>query len=273
MPPNPWDKKLIRAFKRKSKDAYWQKRYTGGFGGETYFISKKKGIFPTGILPLVLDWAKEEEIPVVIPKFGEKVIAEKYDAAVLAYMKEIEPQMKKDIESLYKKTAPAFKKGDSDAFWSAVDEWLEDEKNQDSPLQLIYLEDSFFNFKTGKLKLDDVKESMMISLLGEKVKGKKTRKDSDFKKMFVNAVVGSSTTEKFAKGDTAYKDETLNVEDSDLYVDFAQFFSENYGVDHKVKNLAKNQLPVVISYDEKKDLIVFSYPNSFKVKEMKLKGG
>lgn len=216
---------------------------------------------------------KEEEIPAVIPKLGEKVIAEKYDTAVLAYMKEIEPQMKKDIESLYKKTAPAFKKGDSDAFWAAVDEWLEDEKNWDSPLQLVYLEDSFFNFKTGKLKLDAVKESMMTQLLGRKIKGKKTRKDSDFKKMFVSAVVGSSTAEKFASGDTAYKDQTLNVEDGNLYVDFAQFFSENYGVNHKVKSLAKNQVPVVVSYNEKKDQLVFSYPNSFKVKEMKLKGG
>lgn len=216
---------------------------------------------------------KEEEIPKVVPKFGEKLIAERYDTAVLAYIKEKEPQIKKDIESLNKKTSAAFKKGDSDAYWAAVDEWLEDEKNRNSPLQLVYLEDSFFDFKTGKLKFDAVKESMMTELLGEKIKGKKTRKDSDFKKMFVNAIVESSTTEKYSSGDTAYKDTSLNVEDGDLYVDFAQFFAENYGVDHKVKELAKNQLPVVIDYNEKKEQLTFSYPDSFKVKEMKLKGG
>lgn len=216
---------------------------------------------------------KEEEVPAVVPKFGEKAVAERYDKAVLAYMKEISPQLKKDIDSLNKKTASAFKKGDSDAYWAAVDEWIENEKNWDSPLQFIYLEDSFFDFKTGKLKFDAVKEAMMTELLGEKVKGKKTRKDSEFKKMFVSAVVGSSTTEKYASGDTAYKEMTLNVEDGDLYVDFAQFFSENYAVDHQAKQLAKNQLPVVIDYNEKKEQIVFSYPNSFKVKEMKMKGG
>lgn len=214
-----------------------------------------------------------EEKPAIIPKFGRKAVAEKYDKAVLEYMKEMTPQLKKDIESLNKKTAAAFKKGDSNAYWAAVDEWLENEKNRDSPLQVIYLEDSFFDFKTGKLKYNAVKDAMMTQLLGEKAKGKKTRKDSEFKKMFVNAVVESGTTEKYSSGDTAYKDYSIDVEDGDLFVDFAQFFSENYGVNHKTGELEKNKLPVVVSYDDKKDRIVFSYPDSFKVKEMKMKGG
>ncbi len=222
---------------------------------------------------------EEKELPAVIPKFGKMAVAEKYDAAVLAYMKDIEPQMRKDIESLHKKTTAAMKSAgksseeQTNAFWTAVDEWLGDEKNWKSPLQLIYLEDSFFDFKTGKLKLDSVKEAMTTQLLGPKEKGKKTRKPSDFKKMFIDAVVNSSVTAKFASGDTAYREITVNVEDGDLFVDFARFFSKNYGVTHTVKELAKNQVPVVISYDEKKELIKFNYPDSFKVKEMKLQGG
>ena len=62
--PEPWDKMLVKAFTKKSPDAYWAQKRTPGWSGATNFISKKKGMFATGLLPLVLDWCKEQEIDV-----------------------------------------------------------------------------------------------------------------------------------------------------------------------------------------------------------------
>jgi len=220
--------------------------------------------------------AAPSEVPKFIPKPGKKIIEEKYDLTVNAYMKNIDARLKKDVASLNKKTAPAVKKGDTDAFWAAVEEWLEDDKNADSPLQYVYLKDEYFDLKTGKLKPDAVKNGIKDELLGpvvKKVKGKEVRKASDFKKMFVDAVDKSGEKTKFASGDTAYKDESLNVEDGPLYISFALFFAEHTAVDHDVKKLAKNELPVVITYDKDKEKINFSFPESFRLKEEMLKGG
>lgn len=63
-PPSPWDRALLKEFTKKAKDAFWQQRRNGGWDGTTHFISPKKGMFSTGILPLVLEWAKREEIEV-----------------------------------------------------------------------------------------------------------------------------------------------------------------------------------------------------------------
>jgi superfamily II DNA or RNA helicase len=63
-PPAPWDKRLIKEFQRKDKNAYWQSRRAGRHIPPRNFISPKQGLMPTGILPQVLAWAEKESIPV-----------------------------------------------------------------------------------------------------------------------------------------------------------------------------------------------------------------
>jgi superfamily II DNA or RNA helicase len=83
-PPAPWDRKLRKAFTKKSKNAFWQQKHGGirGWDGSTCFISKKRGEFPTGILNEILKWAKDEDIDVKIddqrvkPKIYSKTVPE-----------------------------------------------------------------------------------------------------------------------------------------------------------------------------------------------------
>jgi superfamily II DNA or RNA helicase len=97
-PPEPWDRNLRKAFTKKSKDSYWQQKHGGirGWDGSTCFISKKRGEFPTGILPLILEWCKKEDIePVIVDKrkkpkplttdIPEKVVSRQGDEYVLRY--------------------------------------------------------------------------------------------------------------------------------------------------------------------------------------------
>lgn len=75
-PPSPYDKALIKEFTRKSANTFWAQKNVKGWTGATHFISAKKGMFSSGLLPLILAWAKKQEIDVelddqrIVPKAG-----------------------------------------------------------------------------------------------------------------------------------------------------------------------------------------------------------
>jgi len=212
-----------------------------------------------------------EEKPAVVPKLGKKTIEERYALTVNAFIKSIEPRLKKDIDSLNKKTAAAFKKGDSDAYWTAVDEWLAD--NPDSPLQYVYLEDSFFDFKTGKLKLNEVKGEIKDYLIK-----KGTKDEPSYRDHFI-ANIMKAQTPTVKKGGLDYYVPKLHIaEDEPLQKVFALFFAEKTGVNHETKKLSGKKVPVVVTIEEEKvpkleeekeikkhELIVFDFPTGLKV--------
>ena len=81
-PPAPYDKALIKEFTRKSANSFWAARQRAGWSGATHFISAKKGMFSSGLLPLILEWAKKNEIEVElddqrqVPKGTTKLVTQ-----------------------------------------------------------------------------------------------------------------------------------------------------------------------------------------------------
>ena len=214
-----------------------------------------------------------EEVPAIVPKLGKKSIEERYNISVSAYLKETEPQLKKDAGALNKEINKALRTAGpsgaerTKALWNTVDGFLEE--NPDSPLN-YYTEDDMIHLsgkKTGTVNVDAIKEGIRSYLLGPK-KGKK-RETSEFKKLFTNTIIKSGEKQVKAGG-AAYKDESLDVEDAPLYVDFSLFFAKHTGVGHETEKLTKNKLPVVITYNEDKEKIIFSYPESMRKTEMEL---
>jgi superfamily II DNA or RNA helicase len=56
---------IIKAFQKKSKNAFWQRRYNK-FAGPTSFVSPKQGVFPTGLLEDIKQWAIDNNEALVI---------------------------------------------------------------------------------------------------------------------------------------------------------------------------------------------------------------
>ena len=65
-PESPLKEKLLKAFVRKSQKTFWAARQKSGWSGATHFISEKRGQFSTGLLPLILEWAKQYEVEVIL---------------------------------------------------------------------------------------------------------------------------------------------------------------------------------------------------------------
>ncbi|NYZ76752.1 hypothetical protein H0O02_00360 [Candidatus Micrarchaeota archaeon] len=221
---------------------------------------------------------KKEEAEVVIPRLGEKTIEEKYDMAVGAFLNDIKPQLKTDATKLNQMIADARKEArtagedESDAMWAAVDQFLEE--NPESPLG-YYTGDDLINLKgkgTGTVNTDVIEKTIKEYLLGPEktVAGKKIREKSEFKKEFMAAIMQSNTPKIYPDGSTTYSDTSIKVEDAQLYLAFSNFFSKNAGMTHNATTVEKNKLPVVVTYNEKKDSIIFSYPKALKVSKLEM---
>ena len=219
-----------------------------------------------------------EEKPAVVPKLGKKTIEERYTLTVNAFIKSIEPELKKDINSLYKKTSAAMKKAgnsveeQTDAFWTAVDDWLADKDNVDSSLQYVYLKDEYFDFKTGKLKLNAVKGGIKEYLMRKPTK----EEPFSYKDQFIINIMKAQTPKKKNGGVAEYHSYSFFMDKKyalSLQMDFAKFFSKKIGVPDETKKLAEKKLPIVVEIGQKvdeednktKDAIIFYFPGGLKV--------
>ncbi len=63
-PPDSQKKALLKAFTKKAKNAFWAQKSVKGWNGSTMFISAKKGMFPTGLLEIILIWCDKNNVEV-----------------------------------------------------------------------------------------------------------------------------------------------------------------------------------------------------------------